>query len=605
MSTESYILIAILLMALYLFVSERISIDLTAILIAVMLMITGVVSIPEGLSGFSNQATITILALLILSAGLEETGLLEKLGIWLAGKTTTNVPVTLTIIMIPAAFFSAFLNNTAVITIFLPVVITMARKNDISPSLLLMPMAFVSILGGMTTLIGTSTNLLVNTVAREYNTEVLSFFEFLPYGVAGVGVCLFFFIFGGYRLIPKRRHIKKYNRTFSTDTYQAEIQVLDPQRLETIKLDELFHLKHIKLLKWLRNREEISGSLTPDKLEKGDRLIIKAGVEDLIALQEEEGITMHTGINKDPENQEDLMIAEAVVSPGSSLAGNLFNPVSFQRKFGAQALALRQVSDAYFKNIGSRFFAVNRLDIGDSILIEAPESFFENEDIKHELILYRRFDQPKGKSLFKQISAVLILIAVVMLAALNIIPIPVAALGGVVLMAFFGILKTKKLYERIDWRIYFLLAGIIPLGIAMHNTGLDQILAGKVIAITGGFAPFWIIFSFFIATVLITNFISNNAAALLMAPIVLNLAGQIYIDPKALLMTITFGASTCFISPLGYHTLAIIYGPGRYKFSDYFRAGFPITLIIALLFSFMLDYNFNGDAALIRIWFNR
>ena len=172
-------------------------------------------------------------------------------------------------------------------------------------------------------------------------------------------------------------------------------------------------------------------------------------------------------------------------------------------------------------------------------------------------------------------------------------------------MAFLGIFKTEKLYEKIDWKIYFLLAGIIPLGVAMQNTGLDMQVASLVINSTDGLEPFWVILAFFLTTTLVTNFISNNAAALLMAPVVLSLAGQTDIDPKALLLAVTFGASTCFVSPLGYHTLAIIYGPGKYKFSDYLRAGLPITLFIALIFSLMLDYNYNGEAAIIRTLFGK
>ncbi len=602
MSTEAYILIATIVVALFLFVTEKVSIDLTAILIAVILMVTGVVTIPEGLSGFSNQATITILALLILSAGLEETGLLKRLGVWLSGLASSNVPLTLAVIMIPAAFFSAFLNNTAVITIFLPVVITMAARNNISPSLLLMPMAFISILGGMSTLIGTSTNLLVNTVARQYDTEVLKFFDFTPYGLIGIGICLLFFLLGGYKLIPQRRRVKAYNRKFSQDKYQAEILVENPKEMQKRNLKELLAKKNIEILKLLRDRQVMDYHNNIDKLEKGDRLIIKAGVQELINLQEDDGIMLHTGIASDLEENKDSTIMETVVSPSSSLVGNLFSPGAFKRKYGGNALALRQVNDVYFKNLGTRFFAVNRINIGDSILVEAPPSFFDNPDVIHDLVLYRSFEQKEDRSVIKQVMALLIIVLVVLLAALEILPIAVSALGGVVLMAFLGIFKSQTLYERIDWRIYFLLAGIIPLGIAMQNTGLDKLLATGVISLTEGLPPFWVILSFFLATTLITNFISNNAAALLMAPVVLNLAGQTHIDPKALLMAITFGASTCFISPLGYHTLAIIYGPGKYKFSDYFRAGLPVTLIIAFVFSLILDYNFNGEAALLKGW---
>ncbi len=603
MSVDAYIVIAILVAALFLFITERISIDLTAILIAVTLMLTGVVSISEGLSGFSNQATITILALLILSAGLEETGLLERLGFLLSKFASTSVPVTLIVIMIPAAVLSAFLNNTAVITIFLPIVITMANQKNISPSLLLMPLAFVSILGGMSTLIGTSTNLLVNSVARQYGTEVLKFFDFAPYGIAGVLFCILFFTLGGYKLIPSRKRVKDYNQQFTTDTYQAEIVVINPERINSLDLKRLFQEKDIEIIKLLRKREVQNVQLHLHELKKDDRLIIKANVKALISLQEEDGLTLHTGIMKGLEKDMDSIIVETVVSPSSSLAGNLFNPSSFFRKYGAYPLAIRQVSDVYFRTLGKRLFAINRINIGDSILVEAPPNFFEKPEVKHDLIQYRIL-QGQTHSLSKQILASTIMVLVILLAAFNLVPIAVGALSGVVLMAFLGIFKTEKLYEKIDWRIYFLLAGIIPLGVAMQNTGLDMQVASLVMEGTDSLQPFWVILAFFLSTTLVTNFISNNAAALLMAPVVLSLAGQTNIDPKALLLAITFGASTCFVSPLGYHTLAIIYGPGKYKFSDYLRAGLPITLVIALLLSLMIDYNYNGDAAILSGWIN-
>lgn len=603
MTTDAYIVIAILILALYLFITEKVSIDLTAILIAVVLMLTGVVSISEGLSGFSNQATITILALLILSAGLEETGLLERLGVGLSKMASSNVPLTLLIIMVPAAFFSAFLNNTAVIVIFLPIVVTMASRNNISPSLLLMPLAFVSILGGMTTLIGTSTNLLINSVARQYDTEVLSFFEFAPYGITGIVFCILFFVLGGYRLIPSRKRVKDYNRQFTMDTYQAEVVVADPDHINALDLKELFERKDIELIKLLRKRKTLDPAENIGKLKKDDRLIITAGVKALISLQEDDGLTLHTGIKQGLEKDKDSVIAETVVSPSSSLAGNIFNPSSFYRKYGAYPLAIRQPSDVYFRTLGSRLFAINRLNIGDSILVEAPPSFFEKPEVKHDLIQYRILKN-RNRAVSKQILAVAIIALVIILAAFNIVPIAVGALGGVVLMAFLKIFKTEKLYEKIDWHVYFLLAGIIPLGVAMQNSGLDVKLASLVMDATEGLSPFWVILTFFLTTTLVTNFISNNASALLMAPVVLSLAGQTEIAPKALLLAVTFGASTCFISPLGYHTLAIIYGPGKYRFRDYLRAGLPITLIISVIFSLMLDYNYNGEQAVLRSFFD-
>ena len=600
MTTDAYIVIAILIVALYLFITEKVSIDLTAILIAVLLMLTGVVSISEGLSGFSNQATITILALLLLSAGLEETGLLDRLGVLLSKLASQSVPLTLLIIMIPAAFFSAFLNNTAVIAIFLPIVITMASQNKISPSLLLMPLAFVSILGGMTTLIGTSTNLLVNSVARQYNTEVLGFFEFAPYGIAGIVFCILFFVFGGYKLIPSRKRVKDYNRQFTTDNYQAEIVVTDAKHINSLNIKQLFFSKGIDILKLLRKREIQNIDKYLNKLEVGDRLIITANVKSLISLQEDHGLTLHTGIKEGLEKDKDSIIAETVVSPSSSLVGNIFNPSSFYRKYEAFPLAIRQPSDVYYRTLGSRLFAINRINIGDSILVEAPPSFFERPEVKHDLIQYRII-KTSNKPVSKQIVASAIIITVILLAAFGIVPIPVGALGGVVLMAFLKVFKTEGLYEKIDWHVYFLLAGIIPLGIAMQNSGLDTQLSHLVMNATDGMLPFWVILTFFLSTTLITNFISNNASALLMAPVVLSLAGETHIDPKALLLAITFGASTCFISPLGYHTLAIIYGPGKYRFRDYFRVGLPITLLIAFIFCLMLDYNYNGDLAVIRL----
>ena len=602
MGIDAYILIATIILALFLFVTEKVSIDLTAILIAVILMVTGVVTVPEGLSGFSNQASITILALLILSAGLEETGLLKRVAHWLAGRASSSVPLTLLLIMLPAAFFSAFLNNTAVITILLPVVVTMASKKNISPSLLLMPLAFVSILGGMTTLIGTSTNLLVNSVARQYNMEVLGFFEFAPYGLVGVAICVLFFVLGGYRLIPERRNVREYSRKFGDHKYQATITVEGESPTDSKTIKQLLKDKDIEVLKLLRNGVALNYTDKAEKLESGDRIIIKAGVQELISLQEENGIKIHTGAGKELEGNRKSSIAELVVSPSSSLVGKLFNRSSFQRKYGGNALALRQVKDTYFRSIGKRLFAVNRINIGDSILVEAASNFFDNPEVKQDMILYRSFNEEGENPLWKQIAALSIIVGVVVLAAFDVVSIAVSALGGVVLMAFLNIFKTETLYGRIDWRIYFLLAGVIPVGVAMQNTGLDTILSDLVVNATTGLAPFWLIFSFFVATIVITNFISNNAAALLMAPVVLSLAGRSGIDPKALLMAIAFGASTCFISPMGYHTLAIIYGPGRYKFSDYMRVGLPITVIIAIVFSLMLDFNFNGDAALVRAW---
>ena len=577
---DQVIVAAIALVAIVLFASERLPCDLTALGVMVGLLVTGVLSPEEALSGFSNRATLTVAAVFVLSAGLTATGVMAYFGRQLVRITSRRPRLLLPALMISVAFLSAFVNNTAAVAVFLPLVLSITEKNRVSPSKYLMPLSFSAQMGGTSTLIGTSTNLLVASYLISEGMPGFSMFELAPIGIVLTGVGIGFLFLAAPRLVPARRPPVDLAETFRLRGYLSELVVASDSPLVGMSLEEtrLGEEVHLRVVGIFRGQESY-WSLRGFRLQLGDVLLVRGKIEDLLEAVGRRGLRLnpqHRTDASDPVDPDRVLI-EAVIGPRSWLIGRTLREVDFRWRYRAIVIAVRKHGGLIRQQLGNL-----PLGLGDSLLLQVyrkdlrriqnATGFITVGQAEHQP--YRRRRAPV---------AVGIMIGVVGVAALDILPIVVSALLGVGLMVLTRCLAYEDVYRSIDWQVIFLLAGIMPLGLALEKTGLAAELAGRMVDVLGAWGPTAVLAGLYLLTVLLTSAVSNNATALLMAPIGLSAAIGLGVDPRPLLVVVTLAASACFLTPVGYQTNTMIYGPGAYRFSDYARVGLPLTILLLVL----------------------
>ena len=585
MEPEIIAIFVIIVGAIILYASEIIPADATSILIMVILMISGLVTAEEGISGFSNRATITVLALLIISAGLQNSGAVNLLGERIERFFPKSEWQGLLMIMIITAFFSAFIATTAVVAVFIPIILRVARTKNISPTKLLMPLSFAAILGGSSTIIGTSTNLIVNAISKEKGLGGFNIFEFTHIGLIFFAALILYMMFLGRKLIPSRRSNNTLTESYSLKEYLTEIIIKKSSPFISKQINEHLFGKSsgVEVIEVRR-----SGTiLFPEEvlqIKEGDRLIIKGRVDDIVALTKKEGITV---IDDSPLGDEDLTskdisLLEVIVGPNSKLQNKYFDPIKFKRKFQAVPLAIR--TSGILRR--TRLTEV-KLKMGDAFLIEAKKNKIQDIYDSNDLIVLQEYE-PTQYNYQKTWIAVITTGVMVLLAAFEILPIVIAAWAGVAVMFITNCISMQKAYEKVQWRVIFLLAGVIPLGLAMEKHGVGLLVANTIVELLHTANPAIIISILFLFTMLLTSIISNNATAILLAPIAISIATQLHLDPKPFLVTIMFGANSSFFTPIGYQTNTLVYGIGNYKFKDFFKVGGIYTIIIWLLASIII-----------------
>lgn len=586
MSWEAYYLLGVIIIAIYLFITEKASIDIIALMVTILLMIAGIITVDQGLSGFSNQAALSILALLILSAGLERTGAIKR-AVEVIGSYTGNKVWTILILILPfCAILSAFINNTAVIAIFLPVLLQISEDKGISASKLLLPMAIVSILGGLCTIIGTSTNLLVNGVAREMGIEPLGFFEFTQIGIVLAIIGIIYMLVIGHRLIPERRKPETVERAFNLQNYLANIRIpMESKYVRNFKsLREDLNNIRLNIIRIISNKGNVYFNMKINRLLGEDEVLVQGKLDDILKLYRNDDVRFagRPNLQELKLNTSFNQIFEVVVSPNSYLIGKNMRDIDFYDRYGTVPLALRRSE----KETATPQRKERILRVGDTLVLESENDLSESSAAQDDFIIITPV-QHKG-NVRKQIISTLIIIAVVVTAAIGLIPLVVSAFAGVALMVFTGCLNTHDAYRNIDWQIYFLIAGFVPISYAMSNTGLDHVIANSFLYMTSDMGGFFMILSLFFITVFFTNLMANNATGLLMTPIAIVIAENADMPYHAMLLAVMLGASMAFFTPFGYHTMTLIYAPGKYKFMDYVKVGLPVTIICGVIASWLI-----------------
>lgn len=594
MTPQILFVLAIAAIAIVLFTTEYLEAEVTALLTMTILIVSGILSIEEGLSGFSHVATITVFALLILSLGLQSTGLVYYMGDKLEAFTGESEWRIYVMIVLVVGFLSAFMNNTAVVAIFMPVVIRLAAYAKVSPSRFLMPLSFAAMLGGTVTIIGTSTNIIVSSVYEEHYGTPFGIFEFSLLGILLFAASIVFMLLARTRLIPERKTAEEeLTKSYKLSKYltQVEVKKGSPMLGKRLKDTELVKRYNVDVIELIREGGEGREIWVPNQIEsirESDLLTIKANLQEIIEIQGKQGIRIKKNVHLDDHEltSEEAVLFEAVIGRNSFLVGKKIAEVDFQHLFKAIPLAIRSSGET---TANTKKVSETEIHFGDVLLMEARRSNLNAFYTSPDFIVLERVKKPNLRR-SKMLLSTFIVLFVVVTAALNILPIVTAALIGCIWMIVTGCLSMRYIYRKMDWRVFFLLAGILPLGIAVEKSGASMLIANTIVDIAGSSSPTFIISLLFLITTLLTSFMSNNATAVLLAPIAITIANKLGLDPKPFLVTVMFAASTSFLTPIGYQTNTLIYGAGQYTFMDFVKVGGLLTFLVWVLCTFLIPY---------------
>ncbi|WP_417587602.1 SLC13 family permease [Natronoarchaeum sp. GCM10025321] len=597
LSVDMLVVFGIIALALVLFVWEPVPIDVTAIGVMVALIVlepwTGV-DLAQGLSGFSSSATIAVLGMFVLSEGIRRTGLISVIGREIADRYGNSSFKQLVAVLGLSGGTAGFINNTPVVAVMIPMVSELSDRTGVSPSKLLMPISFAAMMGGMLTLVGTSTNLLASDIydsmGAEY--EAFSMFEFTTLGVIVLIVGCVYLLTVGVRLTPERVLVsEELTEDFEMAEYLTEVVVEEDSQFIGQTVDECLRAVDVDadIVQFIRNKQAFTEPLAHKEIRSGDVLVLRTDRESLVSLIETQGLGLAPDADvavddetlavegEEREEVESQQLAEVVITPDSSLIGETFETLNFRQRYNATVLAIRRGGQMIHARMDER-----HLRGGDTLLVQASADTFQQFANDRNFVVAGEFYVPEYRR-SKLPIALGIVALVVGLAGAGLAPIAVSALGGVVAMVATGCLRPSEMYDAVDWNVIFLLAGLIPLGIAMEATGGAAFLAGHVVGIAGGLDLLLLLGVLYLLTAVLTNVVSNNASVVLMIPVAVDIAVAVGANPFAFALAVTFAASTAFMTPVGYQTNLMVYGPGGYRFTDFMRVGGPLQLLLTVV----------------------
>ena len=582
MTPDIAIALGILAIGFILFVTEAFTLDVTALILLSILFLLGYLSPLEAVSGFSNPAVITIAFLFVLSHALQKTGVLEYLVVRINRLASKSQALGTTVYLIAIGIISAFVNNTAVVAIFMPVTIRLAHTYQVSPSKMLIPLSYAAILGGTLTLVGTSTNLLVNSIySASGNVEPLGMFEFTKYGIILMSLGLIYILFFAPKLLPSRTITSSLTKSYHLGGYLTEMKIIEGSPLlgKTCLERGINYNYDVMVLDILREKQLITKNIRRTPLKVGDILFVRGTLKNFLRMKEVEKIALLTDekLTQSELEQEDNVIVECLLTDQSDLVGRSLMSSNFRQRFGAFILAIRREGDIFRKKIAHVI-----LQAYDTLLVYGPTKNIESLSNKGNFIVLGEIEAVLRKQRFWWMSIFIILGAVV-LAALGIIPIMKGALIGVALLLALKVITPQESYQSIHWQVIVLIAALIPVGIVIQTTGTAEWI-GKIISdIVRMSSPEWhahiLLALIYLITMILTEISSNAATAIIMTPIALEVSEQMGFDSRPVIIAVAFAASASFITPVGYQTNLMVYGPGGYKFSDFIRVGFPLAIL--------------------------
>jgi di/tricarboxylate transporter len=579
------LLVGLLVFMLVASALEWLAVEVVALVVLVGLLVSGLVTLEEAISGFSDPAVVTVLLMMILSEAIAESGLVAQVGHRIGRLARGSLRVQVALLFLIAGTLSMFINNTAAIAMFIPIAIQIAKQARRSPSRLLLPLNYAVVVGGTCTLVGTSTNILVSSLAAERGLPPFAMFEFFRMGIVYFGLGLAYNALL-VRFLPDRGDPSDLTGKYELSTYLTEVRVpaASPLVGRTVVEETISDRYHLNVLEILRGTRKIAFDLRSTPIEADDVMIVRGTMKDIVTFKEQQGLLLLSDIKLSDAELADQqnILAEMQLSPASTLEGMSLREIDFRRRFGAFVLALSRAGEALREKLG--LIPLKRFD---TLLVFGPrravEQLYKLDDFLplQELDLRLRL-HPRW---WLHAATLVGVVAAVTLAG---VPILTAALVGVVVLLASRTVKVQRVYRAVQWSVFFLLAATIPLGVAVEKSGLAASL-GSWIADTAGASGPWVVLSLvYFVTMVLTEILSNTSTAVLMVPIAMSISAQLGIDPKPLLMAVTFAASNGFVTPVGYQTNAMVYGAGNYRYRDFLAAGIPLNLLFWAISSLLL-----------------
>jgi di/tricarboxylate transporter len=582
-----WIVSAILIVTLYLLITEKVPVDLTAIGIMVSLVIFRIITPGEAVAGFAHPAVITVGSMFLISKGMIRTGAVGFIGQKLIQLTRGNFMLALTMILLTVAVASAFINNTPVVVLFIPVVMSMCCKFGLSPSKFLIPVSYASILAGTCTLIGTSTNIIVSDLSAKSGYGAFGMFELSVLGVPIALLGIAFLLFGAPRIMPSLLNPSCELENSEHRKYLAELAV--PRGSQLIGEDpaRVFAEKHpdLQVIELIRYSHIFHPSRDKVTIAADDLMLVKGSASDLVEIIHHDDVALphsEKDLSFGPGKQESIVV-ELIIPPQSALRGQRLLESSLKRDRDLHVIAIKR-SGLHFTE--KQIHDV-RLKVGDVVLVWCYADQLDRlrdgadyiivEDVHHEIVQKR-----------KAWKAGLIFAGLIAAASLGLADIMVCAMTAVFLMIVTGCLQMRDAYRALQADVLLLIAGTMALGIAMEKTGTSQIYAEAYLKLFAGLSPAVVLGGFIVLVSISTQLLSNNATAVLLFPIAVSTALGLGVDPKPFVMAVCFGASACFATPIGYQTNLLVYGPGGYRFSDYLKLGIPLNLLVLILGTFII-----------------
>lgn len=593
MTVDIILVFSVLITVIILFALEVFPVDKIAFFIIVSLPLLGLISPEEAISGFSNSATIAVLALMILAIAMEENGVISWLTSGLGRVKGLSLYIIAPFFMIITAGISAFISTTAVVIVFIKIINQLSECFKVPKSKLLLPISFAGILGGSCTLMGTSTNLIVNSVGKNLGAPAFEFFEFSLMGLIFLGVSVVYLTFA-IRWLPWSKG-ENLNEDYSIGNYITSVRIKGESQLVDKRIENtfLYNNPEISLLQLVRNNRIHNSPGKYISLKENDELLLMCDINSLAKLNESQNL----GVNEQhhwmiPEEQaegkenvpklEERVFVELLMLPGAALLGKTLGnlrgymqqdvlPIAIKKRKTLTNLQERMVRSSSDKLV---------LKAGDRLLVDVSKQNAHSLNSIENIVPLQQLERPEHNVPFKKYFSLGVLLLVIILAATGLLSIMVSALTGVSLLLLTNNLHLDRVYKKVNWQIFFLLAGMIPLGIAMHNSGADMWISEQLLGFLEGQPKMMVIGTLFLVTMVMSGVVSNNATAIIMTPIAIAVAQGLQLDFKPFLLAIMFAANFSFFTPVGYQTNTLIYGIGNYKFKHFFIIGGILSLIL-------------------------